>query len=43
MHFYLDLETGEIITGDGLSLQGRALSEVQMQIYRRGGLLEEGR
>lgn len=37
-HVSVDLETGTI-NWDGGSLQGEPFSEVQMQIYQRGGLL----
>ncbi|MCP4093890.1 MAG: homoaconitate hydratase family protein [Planctomycetes bacterium] len=37
-HVSVDLETGAI-NWDGGSLQGEPFSEVQMQIYQRGGLL----
>jgi 3-isopropylmalate/(R)-2-methylmalate dehydratase large subunit len=35
----VDLETGEIRRADGRIVRGRPFSEVQMQIYQRGGLL----
>ena len=37
--FTVNLKTGVIITSSGREVQGTPFSDVQMQIYKRGGLL----